>query len=357
MNEKKNFLDGIIGLGMGGSRIAKAFSEERKISYKNINFSSSDMHYSEINNTLILNGDGTGRSLIKGKELTNIHKEKIIDYVNTFSHNKKSIGICVGLGGGSGASLMELVIRTLLESRKNLILFASIPNKSEGLPSANNYLLSLSTLIGSYLQSIKSRISIIILENDLLENYSSNNGNYYSELNKHLVENTHSIYDLINKNNSSMERAFVIDKEEFNRVIFSGGLIDFKNYKFKSEDILEELNNLSNKNFTSSFNKKLFSTSSAKGSLLEVTFPMYFFHRKNINTLIDGISNKVSKFTRINNMLKGISYSASIKRPEIDIIIYGLDFSGTIQRKIMSTEKAIDKVSKLDLKAFKNKRF
>ncbi len=365
LNEKKNYLDGIIGLGMGGSRIAKSFSEERKIPYRNLNFSNTDLNYTDFQNTKVFSGDGTGRNLKVGKEISSLHKDEIEKYINEFSNNKITIGICVGLGGGSGSGMLSIVIKTLLENKdRKIVLYASLPDlKMEGLPATNNYLISLQEIIGSFLQQMISRITIIIIENDYcLKKYPSDNGDYYSGVNKNLVKNTHSIFDTINHNNGSSDRAFIIDTEEYKRIFFNGGLIDFKNFTFKTDNALDEIKELSSKSLGSAFNSKLYTLSTAKGYLLSITFPMYFFNKKNLSEIINGISLKISRITKINNSLLGVNYSAKLKYPKIHLIVYGLDFSGTIQRKIMSTEKAIDKVrsrgkvNKLDL-TFKNKKF
>ncbi len=355
---KKNFIDFAFGLGMAGGKLSKSFSQIREINYRNINFSNTDINFADSKNTLVLDGKGTGRDLQKGKELTVQYKNDIIEYVKKYSNNYSNIGIFCGIGGGSGSSMLYTVISTLLEDKKKVILFASLPDKKEGLPENSNYLISLQEIIGKYLQSnLSSRITIILIENDYcLNRYPSENNGYYENVNKNFVEGAHLIYNNIYKNNYGIEdRAFVIDENEFNKIIYNSSLLSFNQYKFSSNDVLQEIQDLKAKDIQSIFSKNLYSLNTSKNVLIEINLPFFYRNNRNTNTIIDKIIDKIKRISRIENNLVGVNFSASFKNPEINLIFQGISFNGTLMNKIKNISAKIEKVrnrgsvSKMDL--------
>ena len=129
-----------VGAGQGGSRIAETF---HKLGYRKvgiINTAQQDLNTIDVKNKLCIASGGAGKDRAVAAKCFKERADDVLDFMrHSFGEDVDRIFICAGAGGGTGAGVLEPLVKTAKElqetlqsdSRKVGVILA-LPKYSEG---------------------------------------------------------------------------------------------------------------------------------------------------------------------------------------------------------------------------------
>lgn len=239
---KLNQLLNIVSLGGCGNKLGMQFDKMQFItSY--INFDSLDViginkpSYTEQSGRgkiLVLSGEGTGRSIKKGLELFGKSEHLIKDFINKNTYDDKINVFLVGLGGGSGSSLIKVLSEYVLTLNRKIAVIATLPSShvSGGLrarENAYNVLREIKDIPYSF---------FLLADNELLSKKLNINplSDGWDIINEKIISNFLNIENIVSRQ-SSLKGVGNIDSNELLSTIVSGGFTSVISEKLTFTDI------------------------------------------------------------------------------------------------------------------------
>lgn len=134
---------GVLGIGNGGSQVARLAFEEAGIPAIAINSSEEDLNtVSTIPSLLIGDGQGSGKDRGESKRMLKSAVEKLIDneYLSEFMNELEFVFIAATTGGGTGSGLAPLVTALIEKKFPNVkpVLIGIMPTYKEKLSAQDN---------------------------------------------------------------------------------------------------------------------------------------------------------------------------------------------------------------------------
>ncbi len=230
----------LFGLGEGGSSIAEEVFKKMSyhdISLSFINTATQDLEKHKTHETLLLEGEGTGKRISKGLQITSKYSERIESFVESVVGEKEvdfhMIIAC--LGGGSGATIFDKVI-TSLPTKDKIVAVLVLPELLEGIPANPNSFINLQRI---YLKHTPKIDTLILVDNEeLFKSFSKtvDTSNYYDKANEFLAHRLNSIFSLAG---FASQTHLSVDNNEVDEVLFSGDGC-FKCHSIQFEKFKEE---------------------------------------------------------------------------------------------------------------------
>jgi len=198
--------DAILGLGFGGTRLAKTIS--KKFNSKFYSFNTSKIDYAGISseedlffdantttgNILLLNIEGTGKNPSITRKVIKDNIGIVDEFCNTIANSSKSLLICAGLGGGTGSGSIIYFALTLIRKKiRNVGLIITIPFLEEGMLVSMNALKTLNVLHNNLIVKDLFGPVFIVDNNYGLRKLQTTDFNL---LNKKIAEDLYAIYNL-----------------------------------------------------------------------------------------------------------------------------------------------------------------
>lgn len=182
---------GVIGSGQAGSRLAEAFY---RMGYDTvvINTAMQDLKFIDVpeaNKLLLEYGlGGAAKELDIGRAAAEMHRDAIVELVDTKLSDAQMNVLCLSLGGGSGAGSCETMVDILASCGKPLVVITVLPMSSEDAQTKNNALETLSKL--TKLTQAKKVNNLIVVDNAKLEAIYSDVGqmNFFKVANQAIVD-------------------------------------------------------------------------------------------------------------------------------------------------------------------------
>jgi len=210
----------IIGVGQCGTRIGAEFE---KIGY-NVKYINTDIH-DVVNkeNTLLLDTEGTGCSVLKGQQLAEQNRNAIIKLLKSISKESDSILCIGGAGGGTGGG----VVPFLLELCHNELEFKKVGTLLT-LPLSMLDILAMSNAMKT-LKQVKNYSSYLMLADNqyLIDKLGVGTTTFWSNVNNYIVTTVSSLDKIYDESKTSFSGMGSIDKEEVSRLLHTTkGLCD-----------------------------------------------------------------------------------------------------------------------------------
>ena len=359
-------IDLAIGLGQGGSRIAKEFSEVFKAPGRYINFADVDYANFDVpkSHYLVLDGSGTGRDPDVGERLADDHEDDICTFVEDAAEATRAerVVVCIGGGGGSGAGMMFTVIEHLIKLELEVLVVYTLPQKSEGLPAKPNALYRLNRLIAGYVaKGIKKsdQTAVLLIDNDFcISRYSASNDekDYWKSVNRGIVMSLKRMWDLTNLDNIEHLDAAAgfgaMDKNEFLRIVFfKEGFLDIRSIIFESSDASE----LGKTIKSSSLVFGNLDIGTTKAYIVSLALPSSWKNKSGTRNFIDDVFSRLQKSARTPYVLRSSFFSPRIEQAKCLLILAGMSRSHGLEKILGQTEKDVRKyrekggVEELDL--------
>lgn len=353
-NRTKNYENIFIGLGGAGNNLLNTLTKETNliISPKNqcyyVNFSKTDLSDNFKGQHLLLsslNGEGTGKSLEKGKEIV---KENI-KYLTNFCENiyknhfrkdlkERKLIIISSLGGGTGSSLLPIFFDYFSEfSNIKIIFFGVLSSRKEGVTTLPNSLKNFETIYNNYILNEKITSSFL-LDNAKFE--SKDDPFNFIQINKKMSMIIEEILDDSFAEKTS-EGYQALDLNEKRRVMWFGkGLSDFYFTFLKENDEIKIDSSILNEKFDSKKAKAI-------SILIEVREKEENL-RDSFKSYLSSIIKEIKK--QIPNAFFVFGYTFNNKNIpkeydcKISCILNGLEFPKTMTKNIEIAKKAVEKI-------------
>lgn len=345
----------VVGLGQGGSRIAREFSLgfEAPATYMNltgVDFSKFD---APRNSMLVVNAHGTGRDPVFGERVAREHIEEVREHlagVKGYDRARYAL-VTVGGGGGSGTGLMFPVIEALLRAKKEVLLVYTLPEKREGVPAKPNALLALDRVIDLYLRRDSDRkISVLLVDNDYcVQRYgSSDRFDYWRGVNVGVVRSLKRFWLMTNleqhHNYIDVTSGYkALDQNDLLRVLFSkNGYTDVREIIFEKPD----LRDLTRKVRDSSLVMGSLDIRTAKRYIVALGMPDEWKSAPGLLRFVDGVFTAVAKMTADTPDAVRCSYfSKRVDRMHVHLLLAGMARSKALTRM---TEQSVRDLRRLD---------
>lgn len=237
----------IISVGQCGNRIGKKF-EELKIPVCYINSDSVDMRGLGVSEDYIflLDGRGTGGSTLKGQEIFKKYKVQLKEFIQNHIDKDKINVVLFGLGGGTGGSIGPLLIEFLTSHGYKTGCICALPAKMFGILAGDNALKTLKQLKDFNIDLF------ILADNELLINKIGISNNWWEKVNKYIVGEIYSAFDILRSDKISQTGIGSIDRGEVMRILQYGkGMTDIRTVYLTPFDLNVDSKELSKKLFGS----------------------------------------------------------------------------------------------------------
>lgn len=360
--------DLICGLGQGGSRLAKLFSDLYEVEGRYFNLTDVDFSKFDVpkDSTFILNEGGTGRDPVVGEALVRSKIDELTTYIKQVcsKYKAKHIAVCVGGGGGSGTGFLFPIIEILLSLGKEILLFYTLPQKREGLPAQPNAIKALNRLIEDHVGKKiekQNQISLVLIDNDYCYGRYGQNSNddYWGRVNKGVAISLKRFYNITNlekhKNYIDIASGYdSLDYREFMRVLFfKDGFIDIREIILDSpKDAVSIRSTIK----SSSLLNGSMDINTTKAYIVSVAIPEAWKQKSGIQEMLDVVFDSVAKMTKTPFVLRSSYFNQKIQSARVSLLLAGMSRSHGLDKHINSAVKNVEKfkqkegVSKLNIK-------
>jgi len=234
----------IIGVGQCGCRLGMTF-EKQGIPALYIN--SDEVDFRDFNarpdQTLLIEGSGTGGSPSKGAELFRKHKSSIISFLRERLDKNKIIWVLWGSGGGTGNSIGPLLLEYLSEHKYVTGCITTLPPKMLDILATDNAMKTLKKL-----KDVNTRMTVLA-DNEYLVNKIGVGGDWWKKVNSHICSTILSAFDLLREGKTTQSGLGSIDKGEIMRIMqYGNGLTDVRvvylspyDFDLENKDLLKKL--------------------------------------------------------------------------------------------------------------------
>lgn len=342
--------DFFLGLGQGGSRIAKEFSNVYAVPASYINLTDVDFSKFDANrkDIFIIEEGGSGRDPNFGEKVVRHRWSEIKKFVDEkITPGQELIAICVGGGGGSGAGLMLPIIEYLSTKKKKVFLVYTLPCKTEGVPVQPNALKSLDRLISKGYVNARNSGTLLVDNDFCIAKYGSpSRTDFWQSVNVGIASALKRLYLLTNldhhKNYVDVTAGFkALDARELERIVYFGeGFCDIREASFDSPMFPETIRPVLK---TSSLVNYDMNMSSAKSFILSVAIPSEWKNRKGTTEWLENVFLAVDSSTKTPYGIKSSYYSQRIKTAKVTLFLAGMIKGKSIDRQIKTATKNVEK--------------
>jgi len=330
-----------IGLGQCGMRICNDFYD-KGYNCSFINSDESDARGFDMGDDklLILKGTGTGKSLKIGNQIIEDNKTKFESFLKK-NANKNGLTILIaGGGGGTGGSFITPAANFLKNQGYKVGALLTLPHKMIGLVPAENSLKTLRELKQHPLDFF------MLVDNEMLLEDLGSSKSWWGRVNKQIVENVISIFDILNERKISKEGLGSIDKGELVRCLTYGkGHIDVNNFYITPGEF-----NLTDKDLEARiFSSPLISGYNYKEGLcyavcVDIPKPFESEHMHVASRIFNLTKNKIGRGISIPGMFTDPIMGSAIR---VTVIIAGLSLPKVLESRMKNLKR--------DSQAFKDK--
>lgn len=263
-----------------------------------VNFSESDIDRSFKKPIIVVDGDGTGRSKNKGKELVTKYSSTLNSQINKFANNgitkeKENffVNIIASMGGGTGSSLYPFVIKNLINMRMpnmKIIFHAVLSSPKEGVATLPNSIKSFQELYNDFVLSEKIGTCFLYDNRKFEKDYEI--GTFeFDEINNIIINHISDVF-ITKDYRESAHGLQTLDVNEVSRILTWGkGLADMSVLILKIGDELKLHSTIFNGTYK--YNK-------AKAAFAFIQLPKnlknYSEHIVYANSIIEKIKKKFS---------------------------------------------------------------
>lgn len=348
-----------IGLGGTGNNLLHELSKngnlidnpEKQAYY--VNFSKTDLSSSFKGKKLLLhsrNGEGTGKSLEKGKEIVKENLKNITEFCEFIYKNgyredlsEKRLIIISSLGGGTGSSLLPVFLDYFSEfSNIKITFFGIVSSRSEGVTTLPNALRNFESVYNNYALTNKLN-SVVLLDNEIFEAEEAFDYSYINSEMRKVIEN---ILDTGFSEKSS-EGMQALDLNEKKRVMYFGkGLTDYfeKEISLKNKDEFEFISKIMNHKFDLKKGK-------AVSALFEIREKHDNFSEVMRKETIK-IINKIKKTIPDAFFVFGYTFDNKLLPKTADfrvsVTVNGLEFPKTIEKDVKKAAGSVEKIKRVN---------
>jgi hypothetical protein len=348
-------LDLVFGCGQGGARLAQVISEVYDIEGRYVNLTDVDFSKFEVPRAsiFVLNEGGTGRDPELGERLVRKHKDKLKPFIaeSISSTKAKRIALCVGGGGGSGTGFLFPLLEHLLEMKREVMLFYTLPQKREGLPAQPNAIKALNRLIETYIgHTIEKtkQIAPLLIDNDYCyDRYGQDsNEDYWNKVNRGVAFALKRFYNITNlekhKNYIDIASGYnSLDYREFLRILFfKEGFLDIREIVLQTP---KDASSLRTSIKSSSLLNGSMDINTTKAYIVSVALPESWKEKAAVTPMLDIVFDSITKMTRTPFVLRSSYYSQKLKTARISLLLAGMSKSHGIDKHIKSAVKNVEK--------------
>ena len=235
----------IFALGQCGNRIGYQLNALGFNVYYS-NFDEVDLRGMEIpkDNLLLMDKRGTGGSYQKGKKMVDDNFEEFKDFLLGRLSKEKINLFVVGLGGGSGGSMITNAVEIANEANYKTVVLATLPPKLQGFLATDNAMRSLKHLKQTNV------CSLILADNEHLMKTVGLGTNWWEEINKKIISRLVHLFGLLKENKKSYSGIGSIDQAEIMRILQHGkGMTDIRDISFEFDTLSMEEDELRSRLF------------------------------------------------------------------------------------------------------------
>lgn len=350
--------DLVIGLGQGGSRIAKEVARSFKIDGRYINTAYVDYNMFQVprRKILILEGRGTGRNPDIGERLARKYSKRVTKFLKeaVYCNDRavNSVAICVGGGGGSGTGLMFSVIDFFLDQNADVFLMYTLPKKVEGLPVKPQALKYLNLLISRYVGGTltkKEQVSIMLIDNDFcaskyVNEMRRNKQDYWNPVNKNIVKSLKYFKDLTSLEDCPYvdisSGVGALDYFELMKILYyKEGFVDLRNIIFETPDIEQLKSSIR----TSSQVFGSLDLRTAKAYIISIALPYKWKDLDSVNQFVDEVFSLLARATATPYVLRTSFFSKRLEKASVRLLLVGMVKSHGLEKILRQTVKDTEK--------------
>ena len=233
-----NFL--FVGIGQCGNKFVDSFAFHKNNAIA-INTTLKDMmclDNIDKQNLIDISASGTkggaGKTPGLGERAMNEHLEEVLNKINNIGHDADYIFLWAGLGGGTGSGGLPVLLSSLLEKKKKVILGLTLPDDSEGVEvqvNAFNACLKILRLIEHY------KVPYILVENNKIKNKMSREKDFdWRNVNSSLSK----IFTQFNRSANKNSSFSTFDETDFKKTLYVSGMMSLVKVVLNMEDISTE---------------------------------------------------------------------------------------------------------------------
>lgn len=359
--------DLVIGLGQGGNRIAKSFSNTFRIEGRYLN--TADVDFSKFDaprgHSLIIDGDGTGRDPRVGERMIKENLDGVYEFFdNAISSNKaNNILVCVGGGGGSGTGMMLPTLEHLVrEEKKNVLVLYTVPCKSEGIPAKPQSLAYLNKVIHEYVGDDKKKsdqVGLLLIDNDYcLEKYRPTEdtregrlsmSDYWASVNSGIARAFGHYYNLTMLDQYNyIDSSTGIGSLDFNELIrilyFKEGFVDLRSFSFQDQTIYRD--ELTEKIRHSSLVFSSLDIKTTKAYIISISLPVSWRGSRKTGNFVDTIFEEIGRYTKTPYVLRSSFYSGQASKATVRLLLSGMSRAKGLEKMLKGTVKDTIKFKK-----------
>lgn len=333
-------IDFVIGLGQGGCRVARLFSNELESPAAYFNLSAVDFSRFEAprGSTFICDQGGTGRDPKYGEKTVRSNMRDVKSFLGDRSGFNESeyVLVCVGGGGGSGTGFLFPMIEYLTPKRKVLIIF-TMPEKREGLPVKPNAFLTFDRLLRDHCRSdSEHKISLLVADNDYcVKKYGvdSRGYDYWKKVNGAIVSSIRRFWMLTNlekyKNYVDTASGYkALDRNDVRSILFAGGLCDVREMTFQ-EPVADGVRSRIK---SSSMLFGSLDISTTKRYAVAIGIPDDWKSVEGTLPFVESVFDTVSKTTKTPHAVRSSYFNRKIRRMKVHLLLSGLTESHSTQK-------------------------
>lgn len=344
--------DIVIGMGMGGCRIADHIQKTFEIKALFMNFASVDFSkFKGKGKRLVIETGGTGRDPFIGRGYAKENKNEIEEFLEDKINFQNEICLCFSGGGGSGCGMSEVVINYLLKLRAKIFIIYTLPEKKEKLPAKPNSLKILNILIDKFISN--GKVSILLIDNEYTVNKYISKGFHFLGINKVIpkaLKRFFNVTNLSNKHNyiDFSEGYNSLDKNELRKVMYySNGFTDIRIVSLELSAMKLEDSKIKKEIRSSSLFMGSFDINTSKIALVVISIPDELKGNRSINPFVDNLFKIIGTMTKSPYVFNSSYYDKRITKITINMMLGGLTKSKALNSLI---NQAIKDKSVLDNK-------
>jgi hypothetical protein len=340
-------IDLIVGIGQGGCRLAKEFSQGLDAQAVYCNLTNTDFSKLDVSrkDKFVIEVGGTGKDPEYGEHIVRKHIANYKKFLGNYE--AETVMVVVGGGGGSGAGFLPHTLK-YFTGRKRVILVFILPEENEGIPTKPNALKTLNKVITEYRQ----KISICLVDNEYLGKVHGHSGSnsYWESVNRAIVGSFKKIYLLTNleknKNYIDVSSGFkALDEKDVQRVLFTeNGYVDIRELvlpatRSKAGDCIKREFGRS-----SMFMPDLDSRSAGRCFIALGIPGVYKDHKEHVMKYVSGIFSDMSAVIRTPDVVRCNYYNNKLAEIKLLVGMAGITANSRMKKLVASVNRDLEKM-------------
>lgn len=173
-------------------------------------------NFPDAKNVFVMAEEGASKRFKQGEKIWMDNEKRLRDIIKNIKNEK--VVIFSSLGGGSGSSSLQFLLKYLTENSNKILVVGVLPFKKEINPPLANAVQSVNSIM-PYI----NKASVMMFDNnDLIKQYE----NDWVRINNHIVNKVDHLVNLINKYSLDGYSPLTLDQSELESVVFGGGFVD-----------------------------------------------------------------------------------------------------------------------------------